>query len=189
MSDIFSVKVAFITGQSNLSSNALSPAQHHFMKEIPLPETAKVYWNFPYDRKSEGFQRVNLFTASLNNSMQYLQSRRSGFANKYRNRFMEEFGGAEKIMLLSGSCGLELFRNLKLPESICGKVYIFAYGAVAQKRPLCKRLFLIRGRRDWIASLWRLEYDVKVAAGHLDYLENLELKEHCYRFIDAILAE
>ena len=180
-------KIAFITGQSNKKTNALSPIQTHFLQEIDAPEANKVFQNFPYVHPLQPFSEVGLFSASINNSRQYLQSRRPAFQRKYNQLFMEAFGGTDKIILLSGSCGMELYNNLKLPEAIKEKTYLFAYGAVARKLPSCKKVCVVRGTHDWIAALWALPYDTKIPAGHLDYLEKDALKIQCGQFINSVL--
>ena len=164
-------QVAFLTGQSNPSSAALSPTQAAFLAELPLPTTGKVSLNFPYSTGvgAQPFWPTPLLVASVHNARQHLASRRPAFAEKYRPLVAALLARAERTLFLAGSCGLELFNNLRLPESLLRRVTIFAYGPVARRRPDCACL-LVQGRRDWISRQYFLRADAYVDAGHMNYL-------------------
>ena len=164
-------QVAFLTGQSNPSSAALSPAQAAFLAELPLPITGKVSLNFPYSTgvAARPFSLTPLLVASVHNAQQHLASRRPAFAEKYRPPVAALLAPAERTLFLTGSCGLELFNNLRLPKNLLRQVTIFAYGPVARCRPDCACL-LVQGRHDWISQWYFRRADAYVDAGHMDYL-------------------
>lgn len=89
---------------------------------------------------------------------------------------------ADRTLLLSGSCGLELFNNLHLPAEVLSRVSLFAYGPVARKRPACRHL-LVQGHRDAISRLWFPQVDRRIESGHMDYLTRPDLPELCRRFM------
>ncbi|KAB2930042.1 MAG: hypothetical protein F9K24_17775 [Leptonema illini] len=169
--------ITFLTGQSNPNSMTLSPIQRAFLQAIPADESHKLYCNFPYvmpdSQKAMKYSEVSILIASKNNSLQYLFSRMPAFRRRYRQVLLERFKSVEHLLLLTGSCGLELFVNLDLPQSFLDRVSIFAYGAVARRLPDC-RIMIVRGHNDWIAALWRLPPDHFVSSGHMDYLDREE---------------
>lgn len=180
--------ITFLTGQSNPQCIELSPVQRRFLEKIPTEEANKLYCNFPYRLvTSTTYKQTPILTASFNNFFQYFFSRSNSYVNKHKESFMQIFTHTEKLVLLTGSCGLELFNNLNLPQSFLEKIYIFAYGAVARENPQCN-FFSIRGDKDWIAALFSLPIDHVVKATHMNYLEQdqvvAELQE---KFIDCMV--
>ncbi len=184
------LRIAFLTGQSNPASIALSSLQTSFLRRIPFPEECKLYRNFPYRlphvEDPEVYRPVGLLRASLNNAWQYFRSRKPDYALDYSAAFTDEFLHVDRVVLLVGSCGLELFINLQLPDWILQKVSIFAYGAVARSVPRCGDLFVIRGNHDRIAALWDIPVDCTIACGHMDYLENFQLMDLLTDFLQRI---
>ena len=59
------LQVLHLTGQSDPRSCALSPVQDAFLDHLPVPETAKVRLNFPYDAALAPYHAVPLWLASL----------------------------------------------------------------------------------------------------------------------------
>ena len=165
------LQVAFLTGQSDPRSAALSPAQAAFLAALPLPDAGKVALNFPYPAGASvrPFSPVALLVASVRNARQHLASRRPAFAEVYRRPVAALLARADRTLFLAGSCGLELFNNLLLPAGLLRRVTILAYGPVARRRPDCACL-LVQGRRDWLSRRYFRRADTYVDAGHMDYL-------------------
>lgn len=178
-----SLQVAFITGRSRPDCWRLSPQQTAFLEKLNLPLAQKVGVNFPWQNQSEcHYQDVGLLRGSVNNAREYLGSRHSDFIRRYRPSALALFERAERTLLLSGSCGLEVFNNLHLPAEILMRVSLFAYGPVARKRPGCHHL-LVQGDRDHISRLWFSQVDTRIESGHMDYLTRPGLPELCRQFL------
>lgn len=175
------LQIAFITGRSQPGNTALSPSQRAFIDTLSH-EGEAVSANFPWVIQREDWQATPLLRASINNARDYLGSRRPGFARAHRAAAMALLESAEHTLLLSGSCGLELFNNLQLPDALMPRVSLFAWGPVAQRRPDCRHL-LVQGHQDWISRLWFREPDVCVTCGHMDYLTQPTVADLCIRFI------
>lgn len=142
--------------------------------------------NFPYvDNGDAVYRAQSLPKASYYNAREYLNSRQDGFVVKYRSSVHSLLKQADHTVFLAGSCGLELFNNLKLPTDLLSNVSVFAYGPVARSRPGVHHQ-LVQGRRDFISKLWFLQADIYVANGHLDYLSHPELFAHCEAFIRLV---
>lgn len=182
------IKIAFLTGQSNPNSVALSKIQTDFMNSIPINEEWKCYKNFPYTDGLEDFKPIHLFLASYYNSRQYLLSRTKKKSDYYKELFLKEFHEVENIVLIVGSCGLELFCNMNLSSAFLERISIFAYGPVSRNLPKCKNLLLVQGKKDYISRLWKLPIDRYVSCEHLDYLSNKEVVEIFLGFLHANLT-
>ncbi|MEG1124991.1 MAG: hypothetical protein RSE62_22980, partial [Citrobacter sp.] len=89
---------------------------------------------------------------------------------------------ASHTLLLSGSCGLELFNQLHLLPEWLARVSVFAFGPVAGRRPDCHHL-LVQGDQDWISRCWFRQADQRIACSHMNYLEQPQLAALCRRFI------
>jgi len=185
------LQIAFLTGQSDPRGSALSPSQEAFLDALPAPAGWKVRVNFPYPEVTPPHRPMPLLRASWNNARQFLVSRRTPFALRHRPPLLALLGKAERTLLLAGSCGLELLANLDLPARELGRLHVFAYGAVAWRRPACD-LRQVRGRRDRVSRvLSRVgpgRSDAWVAGGHLDYLEDPEVLALCGAFVGDLMA-
>jgi hypothetical protein len=182
------LQVAFMTGQSNPSSCALSPVQDRFLDALPVPESARVRCNFPYLPDPLPHRHVPLARASWHNMRLYVASRDPAFADRHRPTVLRMLMRADRTVLLAGSCGLELLANLRLPEPSLDRVHVFAYGAVARRRPAID-LFTVRGRKDWIARCWGGQIDVTVKCGHMTYLEAPEVLALCKEFVAHVSGQ
>lgn len=172
------LQIAFITGRSQHGRWLLSPQQSHFLHQLAGARYPSLALNFPWlPTAQRHYRRPGLLRASLSNACEYLGSRRAGFSARYRPQAEALLNGADHTLLLSGSCGLELFNNLQLSPAFLRRVSLLAYGPVARQRPDCHSLF-IQGREDWISRLWFPEIDVITACGHMNYLSSAEVL--CY---------
>lgn len=162
--------VAFLSGQSDPGSSALSPEQESFMERAGVPVFQRLMVNFPYPSKVDVHKRTPLLRACLNNASQYLGSRRPDFAMRHREDVERRFADYERVILLSGSCGLELLTNLQLPRELADRLYVFAYGPVARNLPRCALLWRIQGKQDFISKWWCREVEHFVPCHHMNYL-------------------
>lgn len=186
-----SLQIAYITGRSLPGLTELSQVQRMFIRQLARPGRQVVGINFPYICHFEGREPVappGLFTASINNSRDYLASRRSPFRNHYHKAVVGLLGQAHHTVFLAGSCGLELFNNLHLPPDIIASTSLIAYGPVARKRPLCRHI-LIQGNRDWLSRVWFRHVDYSVPCGHMTYLSRPEMLAICQHFIAKIESQ
>ena len=187
------LQVFFLTGQSDPTRCALSPAQDAFIDALPLPASAKLRLNFPYAVDTEPWRKVWLPIASLNNTGQYLRSRRAGFT-RHAPSVLRQLARAEQTLILAGSSGLELLGNLRLPPDALRSVHVFAYGPVARRRPPCA-CTLVQGRHDWISRAWFRTVDHRVDCSHMDYLESPDVLALCAAKVrelagaDAVVAD
>ena len=178
-----SLQIAFITGRSQPDCWLLSPQQLVFLEKLALGSAQPVKVNFPWqDPPATGYQEAGLLRASVNNAREYLRSRQGDFVRRYQPSALRLFERADRTLLLSGSCGLELFNNLHLPAEVLTRISLFAYGPVARRRPACRHL-LVQGQRDALSRLWFSRVDVRINGGHMDYLTRPELPELCRQFM------
>jgi hypothetical protein len=179
------LQIAFITGQSDPRSCALSAAQTTFLRNLPLPEPAKVYANFPYDEQTPKPRDVHLAIASWNNTWQSFLALFPGFAWRYRARVVALVERADRTVFLAGSCGIHILRGLRLPERTLRRVAVFAYGPVAFGRPPCRHV-LVGSTGDRISRAFFAHPDVVVTSDHLRYLEDPALAAACLSFLASL---
>lgn len=180
------LQIAFITGRSDPNNCLLSPIQSAFIQRLAAPGRRLVMHNFPYVDNGQTVYRIqSLPKASYYNAREYLNSRQNGFAARYHSSVYSLLEQAVHTVFLAGSCGLELFNNLKLPTDLLSNVSVFAYGPVARIRPNVQHQ-LVQGQRDFISKLWFRQADIYVAGGHLDYLSHPEVFAHCEAFIRLV---
>ena len=165
------IKVCFITGLSNYGNNTLSPIQTEFLSKIDTTEKNKLFLNFPYVNKNLTYKEPHIICASISNAYQYLLSKTYWIEEK-NERLKSMLKEERRILLLSGSCGLELIRNMKFTKEEKERLHVIAYGAVAKKIPDLKYLTLVQSKNDWIARLWIKEYDFMIEGNHMNYLES-----------------
>jgi hypothetical protein len=176
------LQVAILTGQSDPRSWALSPEQERFLDALDLPEQAKVRLNFPYLPGSPPHRDTPLPLASWNNIIGYVASRTISVARGEAVSALLE--GAERTVILAGSCGLEFFNNLELSQEELARTEVFAYGPFARRRPTCRHL-LVQGRRDAL-SRWRFgKTDHVIDCGHMDYLSHPDTLRLAREFIGS----
>ncbi|MBM7518428.1 hypothetical protein [Nocardioides nitrophenolicus] len=179
-----SVQVLHLTGQSDPRSCALSPAQHAFLDDLPVPESAKVRLNFPYDDRLAPYRPVPLWLGSLRHLVLFwrIRLRRRSWAARVTPSVTRQLLAADRTLVLAGSIGLDLLGRLSLPAPVLDRLVVVAYGAVATRPPDC-RVIRVGSRSDHLARWWPA--DVLVDAGHLDYLAAPELATLCR----SLLAE
>jgi hypothetical protein len=167
-------KIAFLTGLSNPQSCALSKIQKQFMAALELPESYKLYLNFPYI-PSGGEEREPLWKASLHNTRQFLS------ASLYRALVQEHLthlaSSTEQLVLITSSCGLEIL-NVGLSEQLTKKfLHVYALGPVAWQKPN-HPCTLIQGSSDLISKLFFRNIDIQPSdVNHMNYLDSKEVFE------------
>jgi hypothetical protein len=183
------VQVAILTGQSNPDSCVLSPLQARFLADVATAGASGwsvVDRNFPYGDPGEPHRDVPLLPASVANARQYLVSRERAFAERHRASVLALLARAPVTVFLAGSCGLELFANLHLPEAARTRCRILAYGPVARRAPDV-RLDVVVGKHDWISrGLFHVPPGVPrhtLPCGHRDYLAAPGMRELAVAFI------
>jgi len=161
-------QVLLLTGQSDPRHCALSPLQQDFL-DHSVPRHAQVANNFPYAANSAPYRVTPLLVASLRNGCQYFASRSRSFAEKHAGKIIEMIDQRDRTLFLTGSCGLELFNNLRLPASLTARIRLFAFAPVARRRPDCDHV-LIGSRKDWLSRWFFPKPDHWVDCAHLNYL-------------------
>lgn len=183
-----SLLVCFLTGRSDRSNTALSPAQAGFLDALPIGAGERLDVNFPYRPASGPWHPTPLSVASLRNTRDYVESRRAGFAREHTATVREVFTRADRTLVLAGSCGLELLANLRLDAHALAGVHVVAYGPVARRRPAVS-LETVTGASDALARWSTGAPDHEIDAHHLDYLASPELRRIVVRAIERLRAE
>lgn len=179
------IRIAFLTGRSDPSRCGLSPQQQSFLGALRAPGREPVDRNFPYAAPQSGHVAVPLPLAAWRNLGDYIGARRPAFAARHRASVLSAFAGDGAVVLLAGSCGLELLANLQLEAAVRARLHVFAYGPVARQAPDVARLLCVQGRGDWISRVgWRGPVH-RVDGGHMDYLRQPEVRWLCEDFIAA----
>lgn len=82
-----------------------------------------------------------------------------------------------RLLLITGSCGLQLVHSWTGLAAYADQVEILALGPVALTRG-CVRTTLVQGSKDYISRLWfrRPDYTVP-GVGHMEYWSNRDVKE------------
>lgn len=182
------MKIAFITGLSDWGNNSLSVEQTIFLNKINTNESNKIYYNFPYINNAYILKHTNIIIASLSNALQYFLSR-TKWLDKKTKVLKEIIHNNDKILLLSGSCGLELLSNMNFSKEEKNKIHIIAYGAVARKIPEFQYLTLVQSTKDWISRMWINVYDLKIQGHHMNYLESKEFLNFVNGYVEKMESE
>lgn len=178
------MKVAFITGLSDWNNTTLSPNQKKFLDNLNINKSDKIYSNFPYLTQRK-YNKKNIIIASFSNALCYVLSK-AGFYENKTHRLKKLLNENKIVLLLSGSCGMEILRNLKLSEEEKKKIHIIAYGAVAKKIPDFQNMILIQGKNDWICRIWIKDYNLRINSNHMNYLENNDFLNFVNDYIKKI---
>lgn len=168
------IGAVFLTGQSDYRSCSLSPIQQKIEHELTRLDVEVQPLNFPYQEQMAPYREVNILFASLTNITIFFQSRRLSFAQRHRDQLCEISSQNAITLVLAGSCGLEIFNNLRLPNEVTKKMHIFAYGPVARKIPDSTFTF-IQGKNDWLSKCFFSNVLNSVKCGHMDYLQSPEV--------------
>jgi len=159
-------KIVLLTGLSDPSTCALSAAQTRFLASLAAPESAKIYLNFPYLASPKARRDPPLWLASIRNTQQFLQASRA----THREHWRALAASADSLIVITGSCGLEIFNHCVRANDPVR--HVFALGPVAWKRPSVPHT-LIRGTRDPFSWAFFRKCDVELSGvGHMNYLDD-----------------
>lgn len=176
--------IAWLTGQSAYHHACLSPTQAAFLRAVTPPGWESLAANFPYNQAAlvTTYQPTPLLTASVRNSAQFLAALSSSAFGQACARHLQPLLDAttSRLVLLCGSCGLQLFQAalpwLRVPPGL--RIHLVGLGPVClQHHPHPQvAVTVVQGQRDWLSrNLCRLPCQHRVPAGHLDYAELPEL--------------
>ncbi|CAD1793639.1 hypothetical protein QSH39_011265 [Xanthomonas arboricola pv. corylina] len=182
-----SLQIAFLTGQSDPESCALSMQQQHFLQQLQGPGRRLIDCNYPYRSASPTYRHMPLWRASVSNARQYLAARAARVADADRTRVVALLEQAPTTVLLAGSCGLQLLTALQLPQALRTRLAVFAYGPVCNAPATFGHLRVVQGSGDWISrALCAGAPDLMPACGHLHYLRDAAVLAECQAFIAQV---
>ncbi|WP_395740682.1 hypothetical protein [Prosthecobacter sp.] len=161
----------FITGHSVPGCTGLSQEQQDFQKRSGIGAGQWLGHNFPWSETFPFPERFLLLKASYHNVTHYLRSRRPAFALEHRDAVSSILNRYETILLLAGSCGLELFNNLQLPEALRRRIHIFAYGPVSRRLPEVASHLFVQGAHDWLSRFYHPQVQHRYPCAHMGYLQ------------------
>jgi hypothetical protein len=161
----------FITGHSVPGCTGLSHEQADFQQRSLIPAEQWLPHNFPWIETFPFPERWNLISASFYNIAHYLSSRRPDFALDHCDAVTSLLSRYEAILLLAGSCGLELFNNLQLPETLRRRIHIFAYGPVSRHMPDVASHLFVQGTHDWLSRFYHPKVPHRYPCSHMGYLQ------------------
>ena len=165
-----SLQVAFLTGQSDPGRCAISPLQQGFLKAVGVRSEEVVEQNFPFEATTRPWRETPLWLASIANVRQVMAARRRGFGERYRPVVDALLERRACTLLLTGSCGLELWRRVAPSPALRTRAVLVAYGPVAGG---CapEVTMVAQGQHDWISRLgYTGQVDVRCDCGHMGYL-------------------
>lgn len=165
---------AFITGHSVRGCTGLSQKQQSFQQRSGLSAEHWLPHNFPYKPTFAFPERFPLLRASVNNARHYFASRRPSFARQHGAAVNAVLQPYDTILLLAGSCGLELFNNLRLADGLRSRIHIFACGPVSRRRPEVASCVMVQGTGDWLSRLCHRTVDHRYECSHMGYLDHPE---------------
>lgn len=178
------VKIALLTGLSNPWNCALSDVQRDFLASLHLPESWKVYRNFPWTTGGDVPAATPLWRASFHNAWQFLAASTPLYRRLGRTHWEALVHSTDHVVVLAGSCGLQI-ANCLLTEcpARATRIDILGFGPVAWRRPPVKHR-LVQNRGDAISRcFFRKAEDVLAGAGHMNYLEDPRLTEIAEQWI------
>lgn len=186
---------AWLSGQSSYRHSQLSPGQLDLLDALASLGCATIRCGFPYNSAAQAlpYSAEPLAAASVRNSAQYLAAR-------FDRRFQAELARhlqpladrtSRRLVLLSGSCGLELLAAA-LPR-LCLRpglrVLAVGLGPVGRRPGSQVRLHVIQGDGDWISRLgYRGAADLRVPGGHMAYLNRADVRGEVLRVVSEFLA-
>ena len=179
---------AFITGHSVRGCTGLSAEQREFQQRSGIPLERWLPYNFPYHASFPFPEPFNLATASLNNVLHYSRSRLASFSLAHHEAVAAVLQPYQKVVLLAGSCGLELLNNLRLPAELRQRMHVFAYGPVSRRRPEVASCCLVQGHRDWLSRFYHRSVNHRYECSHMGYLQHPETLMHFHDYCGRVFA-
>ena len=166
------MKVVLLSGLADPATCALSPIQRRFLDAIDAPAESKVYWNFPYVPSARPRVHPPLWLASIRNYAQFLRASKPAYRDRARVHWRALLESTESLVVVTGSCGLEILNHC-VDDGDAGRIaHVFALGPVARARPNAPHT-IVQGTRDPITKLYFRRGDVALpGVGHMNYLED-----------------
>jgi hypothetical protein len=190
---------AWLTGQSSYRHSQLSPHQMAVLDEVAGLGYEVVRAGFPYNRQAlaHPYAPEPLIRASLRNLSQFQAAlARPAFSAEIARHLQPLIGAASRrLLLLCGSCGLQLFAaalpRLSLPPGL--RVGLVAVGPVCLTPAAVFRdhpgldLFVVQGSRDWLSRLAsRTGADARPPVDHLGYTRHPEARRAILQAASAL---
>ncbi|MES1242787.1 MAG: hypothetical protein ABUT39_14315 [Acidobacteriota bacterium] len=190
---------AWLTGQSSYRHSQLSPPQLAVLDEVAGLGYEVVRAGFPYNRRALAvpYAPEPLVSASLRNFAQFAAAlARPAFAAEAARHLQPLLDAASRrLLLLCGSCGLQLFaaalpRLAPRPGLHIGLVAVgpvcLAPASAFRDRPGLS-LFVVQGSRDWISRLVsRTGADARPPVDHLGYTRHPEARRAILQAASAL---
>src|SRR5262245_36362238 len=130
---IAAMRVALLTGQSDLEGSALSPAQRAFLDAIAVPGMAVTSIGFPFDPAEDSRHEMPArWRASLANARQYVWAATNARYRALSAAALQRLIDATRsvLVLVTGSCGLAIASGaasrLTIPDQL--RIGILAFG-------------------------------------------------------------
>ncbi|MGI4873471.1 MAG: hypothetical protein ACRYFX_20125 [Janthinobacterium lividum] len=176
--------IAWLTGQSAYRPSRLSPAQEGLLRAVCASPWVALPANFPYNRAAlrSDYQEAPLLAASVRNSAQFVAALGSVAFRQACARHLQPLLDAtsSRLVLLCGSCGLQLFYAalpwLRVPPEL--HIQLVGLGPVCLRPRMHPQVSVavVQGRRDWLSrTLCRLPCHQRVPGGHLAYATQPEV--------------
>lgn len=180
---------AFITGHSVRGCTGLSAEQRDFQIRSGIALDRWLPHNFPYHETFAFPEPFSLLSGSVNNVAHYFRSRFPAFRKAHRDSVAAEFLSCRRVILLAGSCGLELLNNLELPQDVLRRVHVFAYGPVSRRLPAVARCLVVQGTHDFISRAFHRKADHRFPCPHMGYLSAPETLRLFTEFSQSALCD
>lgn len=188
-------RLVLLTGQSNLRSSQLSPAQADFLSSLPPLPFEAVTTGFPYDEAPIPNQRASLLEASLHNARQYLWARGEPTYGRVVAQALQPIlaSASKSILLVTGSCGLQILQaawpHLRRKPEI--QIEILALGPVGRAPRFGEAGFsAVQGSADLLSRmLYRGPVVHETGCGHMDYWHDAVARDALRISAERLLAE
>jgi len=188
---------AWLTGQSSYRHSQLSPGQLDLLDAVGAAGYTVVRCGFPFNAAAlnEPYHAEPLRAASTRNAAQYLAARLDRRFQAELSRHLQPLFDrtSQRLVLLCGSCGLELLGaalpRIRLPSGL--RVLAIALGPVGPRLPAGQdrvQVHMIQGTSDWISKIGcRQVPDLRVRCGHMSYLWQPDVRAEVLRVSSEFL--
>lgn len=188
-------RAAWLSGQSSYRHSQLSPGQLDLLDALAGLGCQTVRGGFPFNSAALAlpYRAEPLAAASVRNAAQYVAARLDGRFQAELARHLQPLldRTARRLVLLCGSCGIELLAAALPRLSLGADLQVLAIGlGPVGRRPIGPaRLHVIQGEADWISRLgYRGAADLRVPGGHLAYLNRADVRGEVLRVAQEFLA-
>lgn len=188
-------RLVLLTGQSNLCSSPLSPAQVDFLSSLTSLPVEAVLTGFPFDEAPIPNRRASLLQASLHNARQYLWARGKPAYGRVVAQALQPIlaSASRSILLVTGSCGLQILQaawpHLRRNPEL--RIQILALGPVGYAPRFADAGFsAVQGSTDlWSRMLYRGPVVHQTSCGHMDYWHDAVARDALRISAERLLGE